>query len=57
MLWADGFILWFSYGQLRAVDPADGATRWTMSVPDGYYLFPPLCAATPSSPGQDASSI
>lgn len=42
MLWADGFILWFSYGQLRAIDPADGATRWTISVPDGYYLFPPL---------------
>jgi hypothetical protein len=42
MLWADGLILAFSYGQLRAVDPADGATRWTISIPDSYYLFPPL---------------
>ncbi len=42
MLWADGLILAFSYGQLRAVDPADGAERWMISIPDSYYLFPPL---------------
>jgi hypothetical protein len=42
MLWADGLILAFSYEGLRAVDPTDGSTRWTISVPDGAYLFPPL---------------
>ncbi len=39
ILWADGLILAFSYEQLRAVDLADGATRWMISIPGNYYLF------------------
>jgi hypothetical protein len=42
LAWADGALLAFSYGRLRAIDVVTGAAIWSIEVERDYRLFAPV---------------